>query len=1069
MDGALENLEKTVPPVPSEASLERILQELEKKVREVDANEPVLLPVMLPQDIASKNSGGDCCATHSITKLEDCIVQYKLDEPEFAEPIELQQNLKNKELLKCSISDYHSVKYGKSHKYLQRITEHFTTTSHYFHNRSSLPNLSSAMKPLSIYSWRSVHSKTNHLNTHVTKPSNDSINLITAEAINARMRAVKKLLQESGEANKPMTKLGDDAIRAMLDRKLKLLAEKKHRRSRININDIKEREKLIHINKKVFDKLENDINTVKIIKKKSKQDEVNVDELFALLDTKPKLNFLKNLRIHKEFRDDEYIMSDFIATMAPTPKQKGSSLGLKETSLISRPVLSQGPVSFKKTVLNWEKGEKEVQEKCTSLNVLMKSVTYEEIPRVYLINKEYLQNEISAKLSALLMTIEENKNNVLFNKENEHINKQKLNDEAKPTLQKEQLIQVHIPPSSIGESVVLTLNKNMQTEKTAVGKGEQLIEVPIGALSQGKLDVTTSNKNLQTDKTAQSKGEHLIKVHIPPSSITVMNLPLENSEKPTVVTLNKNVQTEEEKCETRSVAVHADIIKETSPNFSKIMTSDPVDVNVVKKDLHISTEVKITSEDCSLMENSPSITQNQTNFAKLQKNEEEIDSLPDLTKMKTYAMQNSLPKSTLSRIPVRKSNNENISHMQEALKTIEKLTQQYKNQKYGRFTRIPTLNVGIKRKMRMIQEKSNSGSKIPKTVRSWTTPKKEKASATKMAKALETQPLNAQKAERTEGKSMDNVKQEKEDDQKFLVVNLAHDGALVRETENLIDVNINETAKGGDERSIKIIAVEQSVTDISKEMPPDFDVLKDIDTVSEMDIPPRVQGEENKIELTKNQVATPTVTEMVKDIVPKEKEMVQAQPISETIKSEPKGSSTVEVVRAVEEEKEVEGIIELHPTTSLENLREVDPPLEQEESKIKEQSKEENNDKLEAEEVHITKQYPLSHTPTKECQSLGNIETNTSEETEIREPLHINVYNFIPSNVRKIQSFTTLPRYTLWNRQPKIDVNTNKKEKEKEEEQKNQEPVQKKYKMVTDEVETVGGGKIKVTKLVEDL
>lgn len=75
------------------------------------------------------------------------------------------------------------------------------------------------------------------------------------------------------------------------------------------------------------------------------------------------------------------------------------------------------------------------------------------------------------------------------------------------------------------------------------------------------------------------------------------------------------------------------------------------------------------------------------------------------------------------------------------------------------------------------------------------------------------------------------------------------------------------------------------------------------------------------------------------------------------------------------------------------------------------------------------------------------------------------------SDTRKIQSFTSLPKYTFWNRQPKVEE-IKKKETEdvpKEKPQPEHVTKPKKYKMITDEIDGFGGKKIKVTKLVEDI
>lgn len=73
----------------------------------------------------------------------------------------------------------------------------------------------------------------------------------------------------------------------------------------------------------------------------------------------------------------------------------------------------------------------------------------------------------------------------------------------------------------------------------------------------------------------------------------------------------------------------------------------------------------------------------------------------------------------------------------------------------------------------------------------------------------------------------------------------------------------------------------------------------------------------------------------------------------------------------------------------------------------------------------------------------------------------------------KTESFDTTPKYTFWHRQPKTKENTETGKKETGDQppktQQDGATKQKKYKMVTDEIEAIGGGKIKVTKLVEDV
>lgn len=147
-----------------------------------------------------------------------------------------------------------------------------------------------------------------------------------------------------------------------------------------------------------------------------------------------------------------------------------------------------------------------------------------------------------------------------------------------------------------------------------------------------------------------------------------------------------------------------------------------------------------------------------------------------------------------------------------------------------------------------------------------------------------------------------------------------------------------------------------------------------------------------------------------------------------------------------------------------EALKRVRQPAEQDEG----------GDKQKEWKLDTKKEYPLEQILPKASHSTNDVELRagaSEQQNEVREPVHGHVLNNVPSNMRKTQSFVTLPKYTFWNRQPKVDANTNnvpKKEKE-EEPKKIEEPEQKKYKFVTDEIEGIGGGKVKVTKLVEDV
>lgn len=140
------------------------------------------------------------------------------------------------------------------------------------------------------------------------------------------------------------------------------------------------------------------------------------------------------------------------------------------------------------------------------------------------------------------------------------------------------------------------------------------------------------------------------------------------------------------------------------------------------------------------------------------------------------------------------------------------------------------------------------------------------------------------------------------------------------------------------------------------------------------------------------------------------------------------------------------------------------------------QEKQVANKKQEEWKLDTKKEYPLQlqHPHPKCSRSANDVEAKTSsseQQKDVKEPLHKNVLKNVPPNIGKTQSFTTLPKYTFWNRQPKVEVNPNTAKKEKEEPPKQikEEPAQKKYKFVTDEIDGITGEKIKVTKLVEDV
>lgn len=116
--------------------------------------------------------------------------------------------------------------------------------------------------------------------------------------------------------------------------------------------------------------------------------------------------------------------------------------------------------------------------------------------------------------------------------------------------------------------------------------------------------------------------------------------------------------------------------------------------------------------------------------------------------------------------------------------------------------------------------------------------------------------------------------------------------------------------------------------------------------------------------------------------------------------------------------------------------------------------------------VDTTNEYSTQHGKTNDSE----LRNSAAEQNECK---HKNLLNNVPVNMSTAQPFATMSKYTFWNRQPKTEENPDTGKTEKEEQSKTKQDgstkQQKKYKMVTDEIEAIGGGKIKVTKLVEDV
>lgn len=338
--------------------------------------------------------------------LEECISKFRIEEGEFLEPILQQQQQKPSSYLKLSNSD---LKLNKSRKYFTRITEQFTTITTTHHN--SLPNLNN------FCSCRCLHTK-----------------------------ILKHPLQMENEA-----------IRQMLNEKLKLLAEKqdKRKKKKIDTNDeIKEREKLLEINQKAFRKVEDDLKTVKIIKKaEMNRPLLNIDELLFLLEDNPKLNFVKNLKIHKElshYENTTTTTTEFIVHMKPEINYE-----LPVVNFIPKRSMPK---------LNLLKLQEEIETNCGNrneckVNNLAQFIAYEHIPRIcHELNKENLENEINTKMMNFIAI--DRKKNLHNNKEWEKLNVSRLQEEIKK--------------KSLMKKIMKTINENVELEAAANIKEQQV-------------------------------------------------------------------------------------------------------------------------------------------------------------------------------------------------------------------------------------------------------------------------------------------------------------------------------------------------------------------------------------------------------------------------------------------------------------------------------------------------------------------------------------------------------------------------------------------------------------------
>lgn len=412
-DGVLKNLnqEKTIP---QQNNLEKLLDELERKLREVNVK---------------KETTKD---TDNVSKLPGYISN---------EPISLK-----KLHLKSPISDDFCVQFGKSRKYFKRITKH----SNYTYN--SLPDLAS----LSFYSCRSMHTR--------RMESFNGGDLLT----------VLKKPQEKQDA----------AIREMLNRKIKLLAEKKDKRKKRSVyqnEEMKERERLLEINQKAFKKVEDDLKTVKIINKKAtSQKIVEVDELLALLEDSPKIHFLKNIKIHKQLPYyDSTTTAEFIVKVKPEEHK-----------------------------LNFERLQEEIKEagfKQNGSNVrsMVQFLEYAQIPRVCHLNEQTLDNEIK-----WLVNTKRTNTIMQINREGEKLNKMKLqeeiiqNFEMKMSTIKETNTEVKKYENNIKEQKLL-FKKKMKNRKDKQVKAKGSAKKHVRSVAVKKLN----RKRLKTKKFAEKHAD----------------------------------------------------------------------------------------------------------------------------------------------------------------------------------------------------------------------------------------------------------------------------------------------------------------------------------------------------------------------------------------------------------------------------------------------------------------------------------------------------------------------------------------------------------------------------------
>lgn len=801
VDGALKNLEKAMPQ--SDGSLERILKELERKVQEVDANEPILLPVMLPQEVASKKSGGDNFVG---VKLDECISKYKMEE-DADEPIILHAKARDN-YLKSSLSDDLYMKFGKSHKYFQRIAERFSTHAH-----NSLPNLAMTPTSLSFYSYRTLHTKTE--NSYSAGHA-----LMTTEAIENKISAVKRMLQESGVSSKTIesrVELEDEAIRELLDRKIKMLVERKDKRKRkkINKSDIKEREKLLEINQKVFNKVEDDIKSVKIIKKDAiSRQLVNVDELLTLLEDNPKVSFLKNIKIHKTLPHyDSTTSTDFIVHMTPNflPEESVCSLPFENSDLITNEIIYNKP----EQKINLEKLQEEVIEKSLSkktdtqsesnVKIMVRFMAYDQIPRICHINKENLENEITTKLVGLMTSFKNAKNCLEINRRWEMVNKIRLQEEiAKNSLLKKftlptgdsnpsQIVELKqkLDEKTVAETEIFVAPKNeSETDKTnsenvephlldikksedVEEQPENLVEIACSSTGNGMGDRTESNDSKEDSKLLtkiseiaepleQQKSAANAEINFSSTSdaneSNLLTKTSETGEKSSSLQNKSAANVEikfsgiEESNESKNLLTETKQPSETPKECSLLQnkgcsdveikfssTGDDCSSEIAEKCLPVSgalhksldndaedepkiekvkksrikppklMQIKIISSKLDINHESSKATSSPMEMKTTKPKEQESEHAPNFEKIKTDSIQNTLPGTSVptskSRIPIR---SKVVAESSEAAnKTIQKIALQYKNEKLGKMSLIPSLNVGLKKKMRALQRKSS--------------------------------------------------------------------------------------------------------------------------------------------------------------------------------------------------------------------------------------------------------------------------------------------------------------------------------------------------------------------------